>query len=58
MPQNITNAALKALGAIAASAAIIAALKALGVSIPFARASINDLGWIAVACAAAALALK
>lgn len=58
MPQNITHAALKALGAIAASAAIIAALKALGVNIPFVRASISDLGWIAVACAAAAMALK
>ncbi len=58
MFRQVYSSPLKALGAIAASAAVIAALKALGVNIPFARASISDLGWIAVACAAAGVALK
>lgn len=54
---NLPTALRTALGVIAAAAALTAALKGLGVIIPF-RASISDLGWIAVACAAAGVALK
>ena len=50
---NLTNALRIALGAIAAAAALIAAAKGLGIAVPV-RAGIADLGWIAIACAAAA----
>lgn len=49
---NLPNALRLALGVIAASAALIAAAKGLNIILPI-RASISDLGWIAVACAAA-----
>lgn len=54
--QQLTNAVRTALGVIAASAAIAAALKLAGIA--QVRPTLADLTYLAVACAAATMAMR